>query len=129
MNISPPAKVRVESIKGKGRGVIATRAIKKGEIIEYCPVVFVSKKEVSFAKEEKAVLHFYYLNQPEIKKFCMMLGYGSLYNHSKNPNVEIDYNMKVAKDYLFFKALKDIKAGEEILYDYQFDDDKEEFSK
>lgn len=106
---------------------MATKNIKKGEIIEYCPIVFVSKSEVFLAKQKQAVLHFYYLTQPEIKKFSMMLGYGALYNHSKNPNAEIDYNMKTAKNYLIFKAIKNIKAGEEIVYDYQFDDDKEEF--
>jgi uncharacterized protein len=129
MKIVPPTKVKVIDIKSKGRGVVAARAIKKGEIIEYCPIVFVSKKEWLFAKKERLVLHFYYLTQPEIKKFCIMLGYGSLYNHSKHPNAEINYNARQAKDYLFFKALKNIKAGEEIVYDYQFDDDREEFLK
>ena len=56
-----------------------------------------------------------------------MLGYGSLYNHSKNLNANIDYDVKELKNYLFFQAIKDIKAGEEISYDYEFDDDKEDF--
>ena len=56
-----------------------------------------------------------------------MLGYGSIYNHSENPNAEIDYNEGKQEDFLFFKAIKDIKIGEEIVYNYEFDDNKVEF--
>jgi len=129
IQILPPQKIKVIDIKGKGRGVVATQEIKKEEIIEYCPIVFISKKEVAFFKKERAVLFFYYLIQPEKRKFALMLGYGSIYNHSKNPNAEIDYDTKQVKDYLFFKALRKINAGEEILFDYQFDGDKEDFLK
>ena len=34
MEILPPEKIKISDIKGKGRGVIATKDIKKGEIIE-----------------------------------------------------------------------------------------------
>jgi SET domain-containing protein len=129
MKILPPKKIKVVDIKGKGRGVVAIKNIKKGEVIEYCPVVFISKKEVALFTKEKTTLNFYYLIQPETKKLCLMLGYGALYNHSKTPNAEIDYDTKEIKNYLLFKALRAIKIGEEILFDYQFDDDKEDFLK
>lgn len=129
MEIFPPKGIKVIEIKGKGRGVTATRDINEGEIIEFCPIIFISKKETAFFEEEKTTLNFYYLQQPETKKVCLMLGYGSLYNHSKNPNAEIDYDIKRLKDYLFFRALRKIKAGEEIVFDYQFDNNKEEFLK
>lgn len=129
MEISPPKKIKVIDIKNKGRGVAATQDIKKGEIIEFCPVVFISEKEASFFEKEETVLKFYYLFQYAIGKRCVMLGYGSLYNHSKNPNADIDYDIKELKNYLFFQAIKNIKTGEEILIDYEFDDNKEEFLK
>lgn len=56
-----------------------------------------------------------------------MLGYGALYNHSKNPNAEIDFEENAPQDYVYFRAVKKIKSGEEIVYDYHFDKDKEEF--
>ena len=68
MKISIPKKIKVGDVNGKGRGVIATKDIKKGEIIEFCPIVFISEKEASFFEKEKTVLNFYYLQQPEIKK-------------------------------------------------------------
>lgn len=129
MEIFPPRKIKIAEIKGKGKGVVATENIEKDEIIEFCPIIFISEKEASFFEKEGTILKFYWLLQPETKKSCLMLGYGSLYNHSKNPNAEVDYDINELKDYLFFRALKKIEAGEEIVFDYQFDDDKEEFLK
>lgn len=128
MDIFSSQKVKVKDIAGKGRGVVATQNIKAGETIETCPVIFLSKKEVDFLEKESDILKFYYLIQPEINRFCLMLGYGSLYNHSlDNPNAEIDYDVDKAENYLFFKAIKDINIGEEIVYDYQFDDNIADF--
>lgn len=127
MEILPPTKIKIIDIQGKGRGVIATDDIKRDEIIEYCPIIFISEKETSFFEKEKTILKFYYLFQYAIHRRCLMLGYGSLYNHSKNPNADVDYNTKESENYLLFQAIKDIKAGEEILIDYEFDDNKEEF--
>lgn len=127
MEINPPKKVKVVNIKGKGRGVVATKGIKKGEVIEVCPILFISDKESSFIKEQSDVLKFYYLNLYSIYKHCLMLGYGSIYNHSFNPNADIKYNEKKEQNYITFKAIKDIKKGEEIVYDYEFDDNVVEF--
>ena len=129
MEINPPEKIKIIDISGKGRGVVATRNIKKGEIIEICPVVFISKKEADFIKTKSDILKFYYLEQTASNKFCMMLGYGSIYNHSLNPNADIKYNEKKIENYLSFVAIKNIKAGEEIVYDYEFNYNKEEFLK
>lgn len=129
MEIFPPKKIKVVNIKGKGRGVVATQNIKKNETIEYCPVVFLSDEEAELFKKDTTVLHFYYMWQYAIRKYCIMMGYGSLYNHSSNPNADVNYDTKKIKDYLIFKAIKNIKKGEEVVYDYEFDDDKEEFLK
>lgn len=129
MEILPPQKIKATNVQGKGRGVIATQDIKKGEIIEFCPVIFISKKEADFLEKENTVLGYYCLWQFENKKTCVMLGYGSLYNHSTNPNAEIDYNTKKAENYVFYRALKKIQAGEEIVWDYEFENGKEDFLK
>ena len=127
MEIYPPKKIKLVDIQGKGRGVIATQDIKKDEIIEYCPIIFLSDKEVDFLENKSDILKFYYLWQCTINKHCLMLGYGSLYNHSLNPNADIDYNTEKSENHLLFQAIKDIKAGEEIVYDYEFENNKEEF--
>lgn len=127
MEIFPPKKIKISSINGKGFGIIATENITSGEIIEQCPVIPLSEKEVKFLDNESDVLKFYYLFQYAVNKHCLMLGYGSLYNHSDNPNADVDYNTENYQRYLSFVAIKDIKAGEEIVYDYEFDNGKEEF--
>jgi uncharacterized protein len=127
MEILPPQKIKVVDIEGKIRGVIATQDIKSGEIIEVCPIVFISKKEADFFEKENSALKYYYLQQTATNKYCIMFGYGSLYNHSFSPNADIDYNEEIPENFLFFKAIKDIKAGEEIVFDYEFDNNVVEF--
>jgi len=129
MEILPPKKIKIINIKDKGRSVVATKNIERGEVIELCPIIFISEKEADFFEKENTILKFYYLFQYAINRRCLMLGYGSLYNHSKNPNADVDYDTKEPKNYLFFQAIKDIKTGEEILIDYEFDNNKEEFLK
>lgn len=127
MEIFPPKKIKIADVKGKGRGVIATENIFKGEVIEYCPIIPISNNEVSFFKNESENIKYYYLFQYAINRHCIMLGYGSIYNHSKYPNADVDYDVREPKNYLLFEAIKDIKPGEEISIDYEFDNDKEEF--
>ena len=125
--ILPPKKIKIIKIKGKGRGVVAIKKIKKGEVIEVCPIIFLSEKETEFIDNKSDILKFYYLEKTVYKKCCLMFGYGSIYNHSANPNADVDYNEKKMEDRLTFFALKDIKIGEEIVYDYEFDDNIVEF--
>lgn len=129
MDIFPPKKIKVVEMAVKGMGVVATEDIKAGETIEVCPVVFISKQETEFFEKEKTPLKFYYLIQTDTNQFCVMLGYGSIYNHSLTPNADIEYNDQKAERYVFFKALKDIKTGEEIVFDYEFDDNVVEYLK
>ena len=130
MEIEPPQKIKVVDVDVKGMGVVATQNIKNGETIEVCPIVFISKKEAGFFEKEKTPLNFYYLQLDDYHdKVCLMLGYGSLYNHSSNPNAEIIYDEESTERVVYFKALKDIMAGEEIVYDYDFDNNIVEFLK
>jgi SET domain-containing protein len=129
MEIIPPKKIKIIDVQGKGRGVVATEDIKSGEIIEICPIIFISEEEVNFIKNSSEILKYYYLWQYAINKYCLMLGYGSIYNHSLAPNADVDYNTQSPENYLTFQAIKDIKTGEEILIDYEFDDNKEDFLK
>jgi hypothetical protein len=68
-------------------GVFAVDFIAEGEIIEECPMVELEK---SWLEKEDKILSKYRFNFPsggipESQQVC--LGYGSLYNHSNQPNV------------------------------------------
>ncbi|MFA6410729.1 MAG: SET domain-containing protein-lysine N-methyltransferase [Candidatus Buchananbacteria bacterium] len=130
MEILPPKKIKLVDIPDKGRGIIATQDILAGQIIEICPIIILSQKDTDYIRQSSDFLNFYYLEQTAINKACLMLGYGSLYNHnSKDPNADIDYDTDEIKNYVIFKALEDIKAGQEITYNYDYDSDKIEFLK
>ena len=123
MTITPPSKVQLVYIKGKGRGVICTNPIKKGELIERLPLIILSPEEGDFIKNKSPILKFYALELTSINRHVLHLGYGMIYNHSANPNAELVYT--VPNDYIDFVALKEIEIDEEIVYDYSFDGEEE----
>lgn len=118
-------KVYVCDISRKGRGVVAAFPISKGEIIEVCPVIILDQEEA--ASVEKSLLDHYLFSwsnpgqyssslkhQKEI--WTILCGFGSLYNHSSNPNA--DFNLDYNNRSVLFTALLDIKSSEEICINY-----------
>ena len=75
-------------IRRAGRGVFTTRSIKKSELIESCPVILVPKKDVSNLRGSILVNYYFYFGKGEKRKsaLAIALGYGSIYNHSFEPN-------------------------------------------
>jgi SET domain-containing protein len=117
--IEPPP-VRVAPSRGKGRGVYATRRIRKGEIFERAPVIVIPKRQWRFAV--KTIIDDYAFDWgPTNDEAAVVLGYGSLYNHSHTPNAKFVYDLR-GKTYNFV-ALRDIQAGEEICTNYNGDPD------
>jgi uncharacterized protein len=105
--------VEVKRIRGKGRGVFARRAIKKGEMIERVPVLVMTSDE--YAKG---------LANTPLKDYCfcwgndqvaLALGYGSLYNHSYRPNARYEDVGPLTKAFI---AIRAIAKGEEITVNY-----------
>ena len=100
---------------GKHRyGMYCTEDILRDSVIEICPIIVIPGEQ---AREivRGYVLYEYYF---EWKKdsIAIALGYGSLYNHSEQPNAIFEPDYK--GQYIIFRALKDITAGQEILVDY-----------
>lgn len=123
MQFYSPTKIKVAPLGNKGLGVIALEPIKKDELIERCPIVMMTKGDGIWANEKAKKLRYYILALTDTI-FCQIFGYGSFYNHSKTPNCQIFY--KSIKDlrknrHLEFFASRDIRAGEELTIDYNFD--------
>lgn len=100
------------------RGVFATRDIAKGELIHVAPVLTYPNEQDEFI--ERTTLADYVFNYGA-NHSAVLLGYGSLFNHSYTPNAsyELDFdNLSVE-----FYAYTDIKAGDEILINYNGDED------
>ena len=104
------------SKKINGRGVFATDDIKKGEVIEKCPTILMSSEDFNLIK--KTTLNYYYFEYSDKNPAVIVLGYGSLYNHSYAPNSRYLYDYK--NDLLVIKAIDDIKKGEEIFFNYNY---------
>lgn len=98
-----------------GRGVFAGVDIKKGELIERCPVIDVPKYDVSSLRESILVTYFYYFGKIK-ERLVIALGFGSIYNHSYEPNAIYNENHK--ERVMDFAALKTIKKDEEITVNY-----------
>ena len=101
MAIRQSDAVEVKRVKGKGRGVFARRAIRKGEVFETCPVLVVPAGAI----EDYSTGFGPYVFEWGEGKVALALGFGSLYNHSYRPNAR--YN-DVGPQTKAFKALWDI---------------------
>jgi hypothetical protein len=89
--------------------VFATRAFAEGEVVETCPTVEIADGDVS------GRLNDYVFGSHTDGDVVLVLGHGMLYNHSHEPNVEY---VEGEPDTFEFRALRAIRAGEELTIDY-----------
>jgi len=101
------------------RGVFAAKNIKKGETIEVCPLILVPKNDTANLTETILVTYFFYFGK---EKMALVLGFGSLYNHSYAPNAKYKINEK--DQTITFTAIRNIKKDDEITFNYKFGNPK-----
>ena len=116
MKTQPYYIVRTSKIHGKG--VFAKRPIRKGvQIIEYTGEIISSKKadKLGSTIDENGHGHTMMFKVDDDRVINGMVGGPAKYiNHSCAPNAEaVQYDDKI-----FIEALRSIKTGEEITYDY-----------
>lgn len=134
------AVIKVHLAKSKipraGRGVFAAINIKKSQLIERCPIIETPVKDYLYLRKTELRNYYFLWNkvQPKgkdlwsktskfkikNKKAAIALGYGSLYNHSYNPNAT--YKKKFKEKTIDFIAIRPIKKGEEITVNYNLGD-------
>ncbi|RKD22651.1 SET domain-containing protein-lysine N-methyltransferase [Ammoniphilus oxalaticus] len=103
------------------RGVFATRDIAKGELLHQAPVIpYPNEQHVHI---EKTILADYAFEYGE-NHTAFALGYGMLFNHSYQPNA--DYELNFDDHTIDFYALTAIKAGEEVLINYNGEVDNDD---
>lgn len=104
-----------KSVVADGYGVFAKVKIKRNMVIEICPAVLMPIKEFEFIKHTKL---FYYFFEYSRKEIMLVLGYGSLYNHSFEPSARYYYDYK--KRTFRVIAIKNIEQDEEITFNYNY---------
>src|SRR3954470_16563729 len=109
--ISPTLKIR---------GIVATREIRKGDVIEKCPIILINRKEENALKRTE--LRSYYCEW-DSEYHCIALGYGSLINHSYAPNAR--YRRDYRNRYLVIQAIRVIRKREEITMNYNYHPDSQ----
>lgn len=99
--------IEVKKSEIHGKGVFAVNDIKKDKVIEICNLIEAKRRKV------KGIFVDYVFRKNR-KKTVLALGYGSLYNHSYDPNAIYCIN----NDMLHIIASKDIKKNQEIFINY-----------
>lgn len=102
-------KLIVKKSSLHGFGVFAGKNYKKNEKIEECIIIIVPKRNSS-----NKILDDYYFDTK--KKYALLTGFGSIYNHADEPNA--DYSINLRKRIATIKAIQPIKKGEEIFVSY-----------
>jgi SET domain-containing protein len=111
---NPKIEVRKSTIHGIG--VFAKKSIKANEVLEEDHFVILK----NFQKLPPLLQEYIFgwtKDMPDAKsKAALVLGTGPLYNSSPKPNASWETSVK--RNRFIFYAVKNIKAGEEILIDY-----------
>jgi SET domain-containing protein len=111
-------KIAFRNVPGKGRGVMATEPIARGELVERSPVIPIAH-DVS---EKPGLSDYAFAWGEDVPGFApgqecaIALGYLGLYNHARPSNLKLvrHYDEKE----MSVEALRDIEAGEELTIDY-----------
>lgn len=108
---------RVEYTKRPGGDytIVGKTQFARGEIIEICPVVLVGEICKTLDKIKDLIFEL----DKNKGQWGLVLGYGSLYRHSNEPNVEYAYNPKSRQ--MYFMTNRTVKHGEELTINYGSD--------
>lgn len=104
--------VRIGASTVSGRGAFAAETVRKGDIVERCPALEVTDKDVG-----GELLNYVFYGSDE-KKRLVAMGNGMLFNHSSTPNVAYYREDTGLGAELVIYALRDIARGEELFYNY-----------
>ena len=86
MPLTASQLIEVKRTKQKGRGVYARKFIPEGTVFERVPLLVVPAREI-VDDEHGSVLSAYIFEYPKVDGMvALALGFGSLYNHSFDPN-------------------------------------------
>lgn len=104
--------VAKSAIPNSGRGVFASVDIRAGEIIEECPVLELPQHDGHLMQQTLLITYLFEWG----KSVAICLGFGSIYNHSYEPNAT--YTKRLEDEKIVFTSIQDIAKGQEITINY-----------
>jgi len=111
--------IEIKKTAKKGWGVFALKDFEAGEVIESAPVLTFTPTDRK--NLEKTPMSHYIYPWKSTRGAALAFGYGSIYNHSYSPNADWKQNFKTGC--MIYRAVKDIKKGEEITVNYNGEPD------
>jgi len=122
---NPKLELR-QSTVCSGIGVFANENIEKDSIVEECLCILEKRILIKDNAEwgiSSTLAHYVFMynnGEKNILKeeYALALGYGMIYNHSDDPNLERCYDYKNDRLFLVFKAKRNIKKDEELFHIY-----------
>lgn len=108
---SSSPSIYIQESRLGGRGVFAGRTFHPGDVIEICPTLTSEGERWGSATADYV---FGGVHKPTHS--VLVLGYGSLYNHSDDPNAE--HSLSELDGLMTYTAKRTIKKGEEITVYY-----------
>lgn len=116
--------VHMSEIKNSGFGVFANKKFIKNEIIEIAPYVILENYNTH---QQYGILKNYVYSMKNTSNVALSLGFGSLYNCSKTPNVNFVIDNDSMTRLMIFYACCDINTHDELYinYGYEIDDNME----
>ncbi|GAB1517820.1 tRNA-specific adenosine deaminase subunit tad3 [Rhizoctonia solani] len=110
----------IRTIEEKGRGVFATSSIPARTLIDISPVLLFSTEEYTHARRTVVDHYTFVWNDCGNSFMALPLGLGSIFNHSREPNVSYQLDKKAKT--IEYRTTRQIDPGDELCIYYGSDD-------
>jgi len=113
-----PEKIYLKksNISNAGYGVFTKCFVRAGELLECAPFIELPRE---FLYLKPNILQNYVFSSHNNKNnVILVFGYGSMYNHSLQPNARYTINDKNPTRFLDYSAIYDIPTNTELLINY-----------
>lgn len=111
--------VHMSEIKNSGFGVFANKNFIKNEIIEIAPYIILE----NYNTQPYGILKNYVYSMKNTSNVALSLGFGSLYNCSKTPNINFIIDNDNMTRLMIFYACCDINIHDELYINYGYEID------
>lgn len=109
--------ITVKVFKIMGRGLVSTKPIKKGQVYMQVEILEFNRKDSNMLDKTLLGSYVYDLGAG---RSCIALGHGCLFNHSDQENTDFNFVKKQGRLMIQYKALRNIKAGEQLFINYGY---------
>ncbi|KAG0293733.1 hypothetical protein BGZ96_002375 [Linnemannia gamsii] len=105
--------LQIQNCGAKGRGIVTTVAIPTRTVIDISPILLFPSEEYSTHGQHTHLDHYTYRWKGGM---ALALGLGSMFNHSRTPNV--GFQRDINNGLIRYSTLREIDVGEELCISY-----------